>query len=65
MLIAPVKLGKRAWTGAGSAVTRDVPDGALAVERAEQRIVSGYDERKRAARGGSKTKPRRRGEGHA
>jgi bifunctional UDP-N-acetylglucosamine pyrophosphorylase/glucosamine-1-phosphate N-acetyltransferase len=52
MLVAPVRVGKRAWTGAGSAITKDVPSGALAVERAEQRIVRGYDERKRARAGG-------------
>lgn len=50
MLIAPVKVGKRAWTGAGSVITRDVPAGSLAVERTEQRMVPGYDRRKRAAR---------------
>jgi bifunctional UDP-N-acetylglucosamine pyrophosphorylase/glucosamine-1-phosphate N-acetyltransferase len=48
MLVAPVKLGKNAWTGAGSVITKDVPAGALAVERAEQRNVLGYDQRKRA-----------------
>ena len=31
MLVAPVKLGKRSRTGAGSVVTKDVPDGATAV----------------------------------
>ena len=49
MLVAPVKVGKRAWTGAGSVITKDVPAGSLAVERGEQRNVPGYDERKRGA----------------
>jgi bifunctional UDP-N-acetylglucosamine pyrophosphorylase / glucosamine-1-phosphate N-acetyltransferase len=54
MLVAPVHVGDRAWTGAGSVITRDVPAGALAVERNEQRTVERYDERKRAARAGGK-----------
>ncbi len=64
MLVAPVKVGKRAWTGAGSTITRDVPAGALAVERSEQRMVPGYDERQRAARAKGRSdekQPRRRG----
>ncbi|HZA26382.1 MAG TPA: bifunctional UDP-N-acetylglucosamine diphosphorylase/glucosamine-1-phosphate N-acetyltransferase GlmU [Actinomycetota bacterium] len=47
MLVAPVRLGREAVTGAGSAITRDVPDGALAVERAEQRVVEGYSKRRK------------------
>ena len=35
-------------TGASSCITRDVPDGALAVERSDQRIVEGYTELRRA-----------------
>lgn len=46
MLVAPVKIGKGAFTGAGSAITKDVPPGALAVERAEQRVVPEYAERR-------------------
>jgi bifunctional UDP-N-acetylglucosamine pyrophosphorylase/glucosamine-1-phosphate N-acetyltransferase len=49
MLIAPVKVGDDAYTGAGSVITRDVPAGALAIERSEQRIIEGYAAR-RAAR---------------
>jgi bifunctional UDP-N-acetylglucosamine pyrophosphorylase / glucosamine-1-phosphate N-acetyltransferase len=47
MLVAPVKIGKGAVTGAGSAITKDVPAGALAVERSEQKIVEGYAQRRR------------------
>jgi bifunctional UDP-N-acetylglucosamine pyrophosphorylase/glucosamine-1-phosphate N-acetyltransferase len=35
-LVAPVKIGDRAYIGSGSVITRDVPDDALAVERSEQ-----------------------------
>ena len=43
MLIAPVKIGKNAITGAGSAISKDVPDGALAIERSEQKNILGWD----------------------
>ena len=46
----------RAWTGAGSVITKDVPAGSLAVERTEQRIVRGYDERTRARHAAAKSK---------
>jgi bifunctional UDP-N-acetylglucosamine pyrophosphorylase / glucosamine-1-phosphate N-acetyltransferase len=50
MLVAPVTVGDRAMTGAGSAITRDVPAGALGIERAEQRNIEGFRDRKEAAR---------------
>ena len=48
MLIAPVKVGRQANTGAGSVISEDVPAGALAVERGERRTVTGYRKRKDA-----------------
>jgi bifunctional UDP-N-acetylglucosamine pyrophosphorylase / glucosamine-1-phosphate N-acetyltransferase len=46
MLVAPVNVGDDAYTGAGSVITEDVPPGALGVERAEQRTVEGYAEKR-------------------
>lgn len=42
MLVAPVNVGRGCTVGAGSVITRDVPDGALALERGEERIVEGW-----------------------
>lgn len=47
MLVAPLEIGDDAWTGAGSAITKDVSAGALAVERSEQREISDYAARRR------------------
>ena len=47
MMVAPVTIGADTVTGAGSVITRDVPDGALAVERAEQKIVDGWTAKRR------------------
>jgi bifunctional UDP-N-acetylglucosamine pyrophosphorylase/glucosamine-1-phosphate N-acetyltransferase len=44
-LVAPVSLGDRAYTGAGSVVVSDVPDAALAIARARQRNIEGYADR--------------------
>jgi bifunctional UDP-N-acetylglucosamine pyrophosphorylase/glucosamine-1-phosphate N-acetyltransferase len=46
-LVAPVNVGDAAYTGAGSVITEDVPDGALAVSRPRdsQKNIEGYAER--------------------
>ena len=45
-LVAPLDIGDRAYTGAGSAITEDVPDGALAIARERQKNIEGYADRK-------------------
>lgn len=45
-LIAPVTVGNGAYTAAGTTVTKDVPDNALALDRGEFRIKEGYALRK-------------------
>ncbi len=44
-LVAPVSVGADAAVAAGTTVTKDVPDGALAVERGETRHVAGWGKR--------------------
>ncbi len=48
MLVAPVTVGDGAYTAAGSVITEDVPPGAMAVGRAQQRNIRGWVARKRA-----------------
>ncbi len=45
-LIAPVTVGKGAYTAAGSTITKDVPDDSLAIERGSTCIKEGYAVRK-------------------
>ena len=47
MLVAPVSVGPGATTGAGSVITQDVPEGALAVGRSRQRNIPGWKRRAR------------------
>jgi bifunctional UDP-N-acetylglucosamine pyrophosphorylase / glucosamine-1-phosphate N-acetyltransferase len=44
-LIAPLDVGDRAYTGAGSTITDDVPEGALGVARERQKNIEGYADR--------------------
>jgi len=51
MLVAPVTIGAGAMTAAGSVIARDVPPGALALERSEQVTIEGWADRRRARDG--------------
>ena len=44
VFVPPVEIGDDAWTGAGSAITEDVPKGSLAIARARQVNKEGYDD---------------------
>jgi bifunctional UDP-N-acetylglucosamine pyrophosphorylase/glucosamine-1-phosphate N-acetyltransferase len=50
-LVAPVTIGEGAYVGSGSVITRDVPAGALAVERSQQVVKDGWVARRKAGRG--------------
>lgn len=51
VLVAPIKLGAGAKTGAGAVVRKDVPAGALAMSVAPQRNIEGWVEKNRAGTG--------------
>ncbi len=44
-LVAPVDVGDRSYTGAGSTITDDVPEGALGIARPKQKNIEGYSDR--------------------
>lgn len=47
VLVAPVEVGKDAMVAAGSVITKEVPDGSLAVSRARQSNLAGWVQDKR------------------
>lgn len=49
-LVAPVSLGDNCYTAAGSVITQDVPDGALAVARERQTVKKNWAKDKKAYR---------------
>jgi bifunctional UDP-N-acetylglucosamine pyrophosphorylase/glucosamine-1-phosphate N-acetyltransferase len=53
-LVAPVNIGRGAYIGSGSVITRDVPDNALALERSQQTIREGGATRYRELKTGEK-----------
>jgi bifunctional UDP-N-acetylglucosamine pyrophosphorylase/glucosamine-1-phosphate N-acetyltransferase len=42
-LVAPVKVGNNSSIGAGTTVTKDVPEGALAISRVKQKNIKGWN----------------------
>lgn len=46
-LVAPVTIGKGAYVGSGTTVTRDVPPESLVITRAGEKVVEGWARRKR------------------
>lgn len=46
-IVAPVKVYKEAYIAAGSTITKDVENGALSIERAVQKNIPGYVEKKK------------------
>lgn len=49
-LVAPLTIGEGAYIGSGSVITKDVPPGALAVERSPQTVKEGWAARRAAQR---------------
>lgn len=49
-LVAPVTLGKNSYTGAGSTITKDIPDEALGIQRTNQVNVKDFSKIKLANR---------------
>jgi bifunctional UDP-N-acetylglucosamine pyrophosphorylase/glucosamine-1-phosphate N-acetyltransferase len=45
-LVAPVRVGDDAYTGAGAVIREDVPPGSLGITEGEQRNIEGFAERK-------------------
>ena len=46
-LVAPVEIGDDSFAGAGSVITKDIPEGALGIARERQRNIENYADRVR------------------
>jgi len=46
--VAPVKIGKGAYIGAGSTITKDVLPGSLAVSRTEQKNIKDWSKKRQS-----------------
>jgi bifunctional UDP-N-acetylglucosamine pyrophosphorylase/glucosamine-1-phosphate N-acetyltransferase len=55
-LVAPVRVGRGAYVGAGSTITKDVPPDSLALSRVPQKVVPGWAAKRREEMKGKKKK---------
>ena len=46
-LVAPVRVGAGAYIGAGSTITKEVPEGDLAIARAHQKNITGWADKRK------------------
>lgn len=49
VLVAPITVGKDATIGAGSVLTKDVPDDCLALSRSPQKVIPGWKPKSKSA----------------
>jgi bifunctional UDP-N-acetylglucosamine pyrophosphorylase/glucosamine-1-phosphate N-acetyltransferase len=53
-LVAPVRIGRGAYVGAGSTITKDVPPDSLALSRVPQKVIPGWAAKRREELKGEK-----------
>ena len=52
IIVAPINIGNKATTAAGSTITKNVPESSLAISREKQKIIENWYSRKREKDGG-------------
>ena len=45
-LVAPIRIGKNSVIGAGSTITKDVPEGSLGLSRTKQSVITNWKKEK-------------------
>lgn len=52
IIVAPINIGNKATTAAGSTITKNVPESSLAISREKQKIIENWYSRRRVKDGG-------------